>query len=317
MGRPDESSARDKAVIPEFLPQHHLDLLATRLDVVYDPDLYGNRPRLLAEVADARAILIRNRTIVDQEFLDAAPMLDVVGRLGVGLDNIDMAAAESAGVSVFPAYGGNAISVAEYVIGAVLHLQRRVFEMTPSMVAGEWPRQGHAFGHELAGKTLGLVGFGAIARLVAVRAAAFGMSIIAHDPHIDPDDPRWGAVESVAMADILQRADVISLHVPFNEQTANLISVNEIALMKDGALLINTARGGIVDEAAVAEALRSGRLGGAALDVFAKEPLGRDVGALFAGIENLILTPHLAGNTAESVERVASMTVEAVMKAVD
>lgn len=303
-----------RILVSEYLPDEHLDLLRTRHEVVYDPDLCTDRSRLLDQMAGIEAILIRNRTRIDSELIAADPDLRVVGRLGVGLDNIDMSFCEQAGVRVISAVGANAVSVAEYVIGAMLVLTRGVFEMSPSMVAGEWPRQGHAFGFELMGKTIGLLGFGSIAREVATRAAALGMEVIAHDPFLADDDPAWRTVRSVDMETLLASADVISLHVPLTDETRDLIDARVMGLMRPTAVLINTSRGGIVDETALAEALLEGRLGGAALDVFAAEPLGPEPAAVFAGIPNLLLTPHVAGNTRESVDRVARMIVEKVLE---
>ncbi|MDH3262271.1 MAG: hydroxyacid dehydrogenase [Acidimicrobiia bacterium] len=301
-------------LVSEYLPEEHLSRLRVGFEVVYDPDLYADRPRLLEKVADAVAIFTRNRTQIDAELLAAGRKLKVVGRLGVGLDNIDMEACSVAGVVVVPAVGGNAVSVAEYVIGAMLMLVRGVFTMTGSMIAGEWPRQGHAFGRELKGMTLGLVGFGSIARQVAARAAAFEMRIVAHDPFIPSDSPAWQAVERVELDELLAEADVVSLHTPLTEQTANLIDWSALEKMRSSALLINTSRGGTVDEAALAGALRNGIIGGAALDVFASEPLRSEGAATFTGLTNLILTPHIAGNTYESVDRVARMIVAAVLE---
>ena len=306
-----------KVVVSEYLPDVYLDLLRSRYDVVYDPDLHGDRARLLAELANAEAVFIRNRTRVDDELVGAAPVMCVVGRLGVGLDNIDLEVCDRAAVTVLPAVGANAVSVAEYVIGAMLVLVRGVYGMTPSMIAGEWPRQGHAFGRELSGKTLGLIGLGSIARQVATRAAGLGMTIVAHDPFLPHDDPVWSTVGRRDLANLLRDSDVISVHVPLNDETRNLIDGDVLERMKPTAILINTSRGGIVDEAALASALRHGEIGGAALDVFESEPLGPGPAATFAGLPNLILTPHVAGNTDESVDRVARMIVEAVIDALE
>ncbi len=303
-----------RVVVSEYLQDHFLDRVRSTFEVVYDPDLYDDRPRLLHEVADAEAIVIRNRTRIDTDLLQAAEELRVVGRLGVGLDNIDMAACKAAGVTVIPAVGANAVSVAEYVMAAMLVLRRGVFSMTTSMVAGGWPRQGHAFGRELMGSTLGLVGFGSIGRTVAGRAAAFGMTVLAHDPHLPEHDPAWESVRRVGLDELLAEADVVSLHTPLDESTANLIGPAALATMKDSAILINTSRGGVLDEAALADALRTGTIAGAAIDVFASEPLGPASAARFEGLDNLILTPHVAGNTDESVGRVAEMITDAVVE---
>jgi (S)-sulfolactate dehydrogenase len=303
-----------RILVSEYLPDEHLDLLRKRHEVVYDPDLCADRSRLLDQMTGVEAIFIRNRTRIDGELIATGPELRVVGRLGVGLDNIDVTVCEQAGVRVISAVGANAVSVAEYVIGAMLILTRGVYGMSPSMVAGEWPRQGHAFGFELMGKTVGLVGLGSIAREVATRTASLGMEVIAHDPFLADQDPAWRMVRSVDTETLLASADVISLHVPLTDETRNLIGVGALGRMKSTAVLINTSRGGIVDESALAEALLEGRLGGAALDVFAEEPLGPDPAAVFAGVPNLLLTPHVAGNTRESVDRVATMIVEKVLE---
>ncbi len=302
-----------RIVVPEFLPEQYLDRLTEVFEVIYDPDLCADRPRLLEDVARAEAMIIRNRTRVDRELLTSAKELKVVGRLGVGLDNIDMETCADRGVIVIPASGANAVSVAEYAVSAMLVLTRGVFGMTESMVAGEWPRQGHAFGRELMGRTLGLVGYGSIARVVAARAAGFEMTVVAYDPYIADDDPAWRAVGRVELDELLEEADIVSLHLPLTEETRNLIDASALGRMKRGAILINTSRGGIVDEVALAGAMRDGLIGGAAIDVFAVEPLGPEQAALFAGLDNLILTPHVAGNTSESVDRVARVITEAVL----
>jgi (S)-sulfolactate dehydrogenase len=306
-------SAKPLVVVSEFLPAKNLSDLEARVDVIYDPDLYSDRARLLERVGECRAVIVRNRTQVDSELMAAAPRMEVVGRLGVGLDNIDMDAASRAGVEVIPATGANAVSVAEYVMGAMLVLQRGVFSMTEAMVAGVWPRQGHAFGRELMGKVLGLIGYGMIAREVARRASGFGMRVIAHDPYLRRDDAAWSETESVGLDHLLAVSDVVSVHVPRTEGTVGLIDDRALSLMKPSALIIDTARGGVVDETALADALRSGALGGAALDVFESEPLLPESAVKFSGLGNLVLTPHLAGNTAESVDRVAGVTVDAVL----
>ena len=302
-----------KILVTEYLPDEYLELLQTLHDVEYDPDLCTDRGRLLDRMSGVEALFTRNRTRVDDELLASGHDLRVVGRLGVGLDNIDMNRCEQAGVLVISALGENAVSVAEYAIGAMLVLIRGVYGMTSSMVAGEWPRQGHAFGHELMGKTLGLVGYGSIARQVATRAAGLGMEVIAHDPFVPADDPAWTLVRNVDLESLLGTSDVISVHVPLSDDTRNLIDEPALARMKPTAILINTSRGGIVDETALADALLDGKLGGAALDVFASEPLGPEPAAVFATVPNLLLTPHVAGNTRESVDRVARTIVEQVM----
>jgi (S)-sulfolactate dehydrogenase len=298
-------------VISETMEPDAVARLGRAFAVRYDPALVDDRPALLAELADARGLIVRNRTRVDADLLDAAPRLRTVGRLGVGLDNIDVAACRTRGIAVRPASGANARSVAEYVIAAALVLRRGCFLSTDRVAAGAWPR-GELQGDEVSGATLGLVGFGGIAREVAQRARVLGLEVIASDPQIAHDDPCWSDHDAapVALGDLLGRADVVSLHVPLTEATRHLIDAAALARMKPEAVLINSARGGVVDDAALAEALRAGRLRGAALDVFEQEPLPAD--SPFAGLDNVILTPHVAGLTRQSNRRVSDMVADAV-----
>lgn len=301
-------------VVTEFMDEAAVAELRDDFAVLYDPDLVDDRPRLLAALGEARAVIVRNRTQVDAELLAAGPGLVAVGRLGVGLDNIDLVACDAAGVDVFPATGANAAAVAEYVIGAVLLLTRGVFSATDRVAAGAWPRTGLA-GREIGDRTLALVGFGGIARLVAGKAAALGMRVTAMDPFLPEDDPAWsGAERRPDLAALVSDADAMSLHVPLTPDTRNLIDAAAIEALPPGAVLVNTSRGGVVDEAAVVAALRRGHLGGAALDVFAKEPLDAARGADFVDVPNLILTPHIAGITVESNRRVSTMTAASVRR---
>jgi (S)-sulfolactate dehydrogenase len=267
-------------------------------------------------LADCRALIVRNRTQVRAALLDTAPLLKVVGRLGVGLDNIDVDACASRGIAVRPANGANDLAVAEYVITAALMLLRRAWFATDRVAAGSWPRM-DLMGRELAGKRLGLVGFGAIARLTAAKGAALGMSIAAFDPFVPSGNPAWTGVERSTLAALLATSDVISLHTPLTPQTHWMIDGNALGRVKPGAILINAARGGILDEAALVTALKDGRLGGAALDVFETEPVSAASGTLFRDVPNLILTPHIAGVTEESNVRVSAVTAKAVLDVLD
>ena len=299
-------------VITEFMTKEAVDSLARNHDVVYQPDLFGRPDELIALVADAEALIVRNRTQVTAELLNAAPGLRVIGRLGVGLDNLDMAACKERNIPVFPATGANDASVAEYVIASALYLIRRVFTATARILDGEWPRQDFV-GEELQGRCLGLVGFGSIARRVVEKAKGLDLEILACDPHLPADDPAWRRVTRMSdLSSLLEKADIVSLHVPRLPSTEHLIDGHAIALMKPGAILINAARGGIVDEEALAEALRTGHLGGAALDVLATEPPSRESVAKFRGLDNLILTPHVAGPTIQSDVRVSGVTADNV-----
>lgn len=304
-----------RIVISEFMDAPAVARLQAAHDVLYDPKLVDDAPRLLAEAARADALVVRNRTQVRGALLAALQRCRVIGRLGVGLDNIDVATCEARGLQVIPASGANALSVAEYVIGSAMLLLRGAYGSTAAVAGGQWPRNALSNGRELAGKTLGLVGFGAIGQLTARLARALGMRVVAYDAMLDADHPAYAehGVLAVGFDALVVGADVISLHVPLVDSTRGLFGSERLAAMKPGAVLINTARGGVVDEVAVAQALRSGRLGGAALDVFEAEPL--PASTHFEGCPNLLLTPHIAGVTAESNERVSSLIAERVLAA--
>jgi len=303
-----------KITICEFMDETSVDNLRQRFDVTYDARLV-DRPHDLARVLEnADALIVRNRTQVNAALLAGAPQLRVVGRLGVGLDNIDVAACEARGIDVIPATGANALAVAEYVIATSMMLLRGAYLSSAAVAAGQWPRPQLSEGRETAGKTLGLVGFGGIGRLTAQLAQALGMRVLAYDPMLDAGADVWRATGAScsSLDDLLRAADVVSLHVPLTESTRNLMDDSRIGLMKQGAVLVNTARGGIVDEAALARALRAGRLAGAALDVFEREPV--PAGSNLADVPNLVLTPHIGGVTRESNERVSAMIAERVAR---
>lgn len=289
--------------------------LAAVHDVRYDPKLVDDGAALIAEAARADALIVRNRTQVRGALLAALTRCKVVGRLGVGLDNIDVDACAARAIDVIPATGANALSVAEFVIATALLLVRGAYRSTDDVAAGRWPRAALGNGREVHGKTLGLVGYGSTGRLVGKLAQGLGLAVIAYDPVLGADDAAFhaGGVRAVGLDELVANADIVSLHVPLLESTKNLFDGARIAAMKPGAVLINSARGGIVDEAALAAALKAGRLGGAALDVFEHEPLG--AGNDFAGCPNLILTPHIAGVSAEANERVSFLIAQRVLEA--
>jgi (S)-sulfolactate dehydrogenase len=300
-------------VISEFMDEAAIRASFAGRDVLYDPKLVDDAPRLAAALRDSRALIVRNRTQVRGALLEAAPRLEVVGRLGVGLDNIDVPACEARGIAVYPATGANDLSVAEYVITAALMLLRRAWFASARVAAGEWPRT-ELMGRELAGKRLGLVGYGAIARVTGRMARDLGMSVAAYDPLLPAEHAAWTHAIRQPLTELLEDSDVMSLHVPLTDATRNMIDARAISTMRRGAILVNAARGGVVDEAALCESLRSGHLGGAALDVFAREPVDATAGTMFAGVPNLILTPHIAGVTEESNVRVSAVTAEAVAR---
>jgi len=299
-------------VITEFMDEKAVARLQARHDLVYEPDLADKPERLNLLLEDARALIVRNRTQVRGDLLTAAARLQCVGRLGVGLDNIDVEACEDRGIAVYPATGANDLAVAEYVITAALALLRGAWLSSRAVASGAWPRQ-DLIGRELSGRIMGLVGYGAIARQVAKRAEALGMRCMGFDPYLPQADAAWGETKSCTLDELLAGADVISLHTPLTPDTRHMIDAAALAGVKPGAVLINAARGGIVDEAALVAALGEGRLGGAALDVFEVEPLTAVAGARFRDVPNLLLTPHIAGVTEESNERVSALIAERVL----
>ncbi len=225
-------------VISEFMDEEAIREGLKGFDVLYDPKLVDRAEDLAKAVADARAVIVRNRTQVHAPLLAAAPRLKAVGRLGVGLDNIDIEACKARGVAVFPATRANDVSVAEYVIGTAMMLLRGAYTATGEVIAGGWPRN-RLMGREIMGKRLGLVGFGSIARETARRAAALGMEIVAHDPYVPADSPAWtqpwGRISPARFDDLLAGSDVVSLHVPLTSETEGIIGRSALERMKPGA----------------------------------------------------------------------------------
>lgn len=301
-----------KIIISELMDAAVVDQLRDRFDVSYDAGLVDRPDDLLKAVANADALIVRNRTQVNARLLAAAPQLKAVGRLGVGLDNIDVAACEQRGIQVLPATGANALAVAEYVIASAMLLLRGAYFASADVASGAWPRNQLSDGRETSGKALGLVGFGGIGQLTASLAVKLGMTVYAYDPALADDAPIWRdtGVHPVPLNRLVSEADVISLHIPLMDSTKGLFDANLIAQMRPGAVLVNTSRGGIVDEAALVQALQQGRIGGAALDVFENEPL--PAGNAFPSLPNLLLTPHIAGLTAESNQRVSQLIAQRV-----
>jgi (S)-sulfolactate dehydrogenase len=302
-------------VITEFMDERAVARLQAAHDVRYDPQLVDDPARLLALAGTAQALVVRNRTQVRGALLDALVSCTVVGRLGVGLDNIDVAGCTARGMQVIPATGANALSVAEYVVTSAMLLLRGAYTSTGAVAAGQWPRNALSNGREIGGKTLGLVGFGSIGQLTARLGKAMGMDVAAFDAMMDDDDPAFAelGVRCAGLEEVIAMSDVVSLHVPLVDSTRGLLNAAHIAAMKPGAVLINTARGGIIDELALAAALRSGQLGGAAIDVFGAEPL--PASPHFEGCPNLLLTPHIAGVSAEANERVSFLIADKLLEA--
>ena len=301
-------------VITEFMDERAVARLQAAHDVRYDPQLVDDPVRLLALAGTAQALVVRNRTQVRGALLDALVSCTVVGRLGVGLDNIDVVGCSARGMQVIPATGANALSVAEYVVTSAMLLLRGAYTSTGAVAAGQWPRNALSNGREIGGKTLGLVGFGSIGQLTARLGKAMGMDVVAFDAMMDDDHPAFAelGVRCAGLEEVIAMSDVVSLHVPLVDSTRGLLNAAHIAAMKPGAVLVNTARGGIIDELALAAALRSGQLGGAAIDVFGAEPL--PASPHFEGCPNLLLTPHIAWVSAESNERVSFLIADKLLE---
>jgi D-3-phosphoglycerate dehydrogenase / 2-oxoglutarate reductase len=255
---------------------------------------------LAAELAEADALLVRSAVFVDAAMMDKAPKLRVIGRAGVGVDNIDLDAATKRGIAVMNTPGGNAIAVAEHTLALMLALARHLPKADATTHSGKWEKKSLQ-GTELRGKTLGIVGLGRIGIEVAKRAVSFGMKIIAHDPYVAMSLAQQLQITLVPMDELFAKSDYITLHVGLTPQTQGLINADSLAKMKKGTRLVNCARGELLDDAAVVAALQSGLLGGAALDVFRDEPL-KD--SPYHSVPNVILTPHIAGSTYEAQDAV-------------
>ena len=302
-----------RVIITEFMDESEGSRLSSHHEVLYNPDLHSNINSLLDSITDTQALIIRNKTLVNRELIDASKDLRVIGRLGVGLDNIDTTYCREKGISIVIADGANTDSVAEYVVTGLLVLFRGIMDSTSRIINGEWPR-GDFIGTEVKGKTLGIVGLGSIGRAVAQKVKLLGMRVVGTDVNIEKDDPVWGEfnVQYREFSDLVRISDAITMHVPLNNDTKGLFDNYALQNMRKGAILINTSRGGIVDEDALVKYLKNGHLGGAMLDVFESEPLTES--RPFAGLPNLILTPHIAGVTVESNRRVSCMIVDQVME---
>ena len=292
-----------RILVAEAIAQPGRDLLTAAHDTAVRLGL--SRADLLAALGEDGgwdALVVRSQTRVDRELLAAAaPRLSVVGVASVGTDRIDLAAATHAGVMVVNAPTGNTVAAAEHTMALMLALLRRIPSADASVRRGEWERARYV-GAELRHRTLGIIGLGKIGKALARRAAAFEMRVIAHDPFLTADQATEHSARLVGLPELLTRADVISVHVPLTPKTRGLIGVAQIEAMKPGAVLLNVARGGLVDESALAAALRSGHLGGAAVDVFSAEPMAADNPLRDA--PSTILTPHLGASTAEAQDRV-------------
>lgn len=273
-------------------------------DVAFEPDLWQNADQLADQLQSARAIIVRNQTRMTRELIAVSPNLQIIGRAGAGLDNIDTDAASEAGIVVSYTPSENSVSVAELVLGFMLTAVRRIPAAWLHTRSGEWNRM-QFVGGELFGKTLGIVGLGRIGRLVAERARAFGMTIVAHDEFIDPSSPfvsELGATLT-SLDGLLEESDFVSVHVPLTPETRGCFSHKAFGKMQPSAWFINASRGEVVDEAALLQALNEKQIAGAALDVRSQEP---PEDKEFAKLSNVILTPHIGAFTHEAQERVVA-----------
>jgi len=276
-------------------------------------DLSGlSRQELTRQLPGAAGLVVRSRTLVDRELIEAATGLEVIGRAGVGTDNIDIEAATRRGVAVLNAPAGNTLSTAELTFGLLLATARGIPEADRSMHAGKWER-GALRGAQLSGKTLGVVGAGRIGTEVVHRAKAFRMNVLVADPYLSPERVSDLGVESVSLDELIARSDYVTLHVPLTEESRMLMDARRIASMRPDAVLINAARGGLVDESALVAALREGKLRAAALDAYETEPLPSD--HPLRSVPNLVLTPHIGASTPEAQREIALEIASAVRDA--
>lgn len=296
-----------RVLVTETLSEAGLDLLRKDFQVDVRTELAAGD--LAGEIASYDALVIRSATQVSAEVLEAATNLKVVARAGIGLDNVDVEAATRRGIMVVNAPQSNIISAAEQAMALLLSQARNIPQADGALKAGSWERTRWE-GVELAGKTLGVIGLGRVGALVAHRAAAFGMRLIAFDPYVSADRAKEMGVDVMpSLEALLVQSDFVTIHLPRTPDTEGLIGEHELSLMKPGARLVNTARGGIVDESALAKAIEDGRLGGAALDVFATEPTTDS--PLFA-LDHVVVTPHLGASTVEAQDKAGTTVAEMV-----
>lgn len=302
-------SAEFRVLITDSVSDSGLEPLRgdSRFELIRIDD--SSNPAFAETLPTVHGLVVRSATKVRAEMLEKATELRVVGRAGVGVDNIDLEAATARGVAVLNAPAGNTVSAAELTMALILSMVRRVAEADASVRQGEWARARFK-GAELRGRVLGLIGAGRIGGEVAKRCHAFGMRVLAYDPYLTDERAEDLRVERATLDEVIEGADVLSLHVPLTDETRGMIDAAALSRMKKGAFLVNVARGGVVDEAALATSLAEGQLGGAALDVYCNEPL--EEGSPLRDAPNLVLTPHLGASTAEAQELVATEIAEAV-----
>ncbi|MBF4560652.1 phosphoglycerate dehydrogenase [Microbacterium sp. VKM Ac-2870] len=302
-------------LIAEELSPATIDALGPDFEVRYVDG--ADRAALLPAIADAHAILIRSATKVDAEAIAAAPVLKVVARAGVGLDNVDIKAATAAGVMVVNAPTSNIISAAELTVGHILSLARHIPAAHASLAAGAWKRSSFT-GTELFEKTVGIIGLGRIGALIAARLQAFGVTVVAYDPYVTPARAQQLGVTLLSLDDLLVQSDFITIHMPKTPETTGMIGAEQFARMKPTAYVVNVARGGLIDEAALHTALTTGEIAGAGLDVFTSEP-PKPEGTAFPllSLPNVVVTPHLGASTDEAQEKAGISVARSVKLALE
>ena len=296
-----------RVLVSDALSETAVQIFKDRgLDVTFEPKLGKDKERLAEMIGDFDGLAIRSATKVTEKLLDRAGRLRVVGRAGIGVDNVDLKAATARGVIVMNTPFGNSITTAEHAVAMMMSLARQIPAASASTHEGKWEKS-RFMGVELFNKTLGIIGCGNIGAIVVDRAHGLKMRVVAYDPFLSAERAVELGVEKLELDELLARADFISLHTPLTDQTRNILSADALAKVRKGVRIVNCARGGLVDEAALAEALKSGRVAGAALDVFAEEPA--ETNPLF-GMDNVICTPHLGASTGEAQENVAVQVAE-------
>lgn len=300
-----------KTVVTELIWEEGLEILRELGEVVYDQNLWQS-DNLAEVIKDCDVLIVRNQTKVTEELMAQAPNLKVIGRLGVGLDNINVAAAKAKGIPVVFARNANAVSVAEYVFSAMFSFSRPLEKANQDVKQGNWNRKLWTR-EEIYGKTLGLIGVGEIGARLAARARAMGMTVLGYDPFLPPYELACTdiGVCMTSLEEVLAKSDYVSLHVPLNDKTRNLINKDSLGTMKKTSYIINTARGGVINEDDLYEALKSKTIAGAALDVLAKEP---PTGNKLLELDNIIITPHIAGLTEEAQVRTSELVARECTK---
>lgn len=298
-----------KVLITEFMEQDSVDKMSENFDVTYDTSLHENQAKLSSLISNTDAVIVRNKTQLTEDLLSKAEQLTFVGRLGVGLDNIDTDYCSNNGIFVQPATGMNADSVAEYVITCSLSLLKNIPIAHHGTSSGQWPRTSIE-SRELGRKTLGLLGFGVIGKKVSRLAQVFGAKVIAYDPFVKESEASKHNVSLVKQEDLFDLSDVISIHLPLTDQTRDLINARSFNLMKQNPIIINSSRGSIVNEKDLLQAYSEKIISGFALDVYSSEPVEEDFYKHISNSMNCILTPHNSGVTTESNVRVSQFIAE-------